>query len=307
MITMKGNNGIYEGLSDERPADVPVNTRYHALDSDKWYFWDGENWTENPHGGGGGFEPTDAQLSAMNSGITTAGVQQIETNKNNILSISNKTKRQSQTFITGYYIKTNLNVGDVVDLTPISDSDWEYCIVDCVAGQQITITANGGNIPRTYAFIDDDNKLLLTAGVGTNIQNQVITTPIHAVKCIINNNAINQPAGECKIEGYDDLYFAASKIQETYMGGMYGGNQIMTYSFTLSKDDFNNRSIGMYMIYICNWNYAPSISIYMVAYSGGLTTQSTLTKIAGADANISLSDGVVSYSGQGYISISAIL
>lgn len=34
--------------------------------------------------GGSGFEPTDEQLAAMNSGATTAKIDQIETNKNNI-------------------------------------------------------------------------------------------------------------------------------------------------------------------------------------------------------------------------------
>jgi hypothetical protein len=108
------------------------------------------------------------------------------------------------------------------------------------------------------------------------------------------------------VEQIDTNKTNISKIQETYINSMYAGNQVITYTFTLSKDDFNNRSIGMYMIYICNWSYAPSISIYMAAYSGGLTTQSTLQKIAGADANISISDGVITYTGQGYISISAI-
>ena len=36
MITLKGNNGIYEGLStDTKPSDVPVNTEFHELDTDK--------------------------------------------------------------------------------------------------------------------------------------------------------------------------------------------------------------------------------------------------------------------------------
>lgn len=35
-------------------------------------------------GGGGGFTPTDEQLAAMNSGITSEDVEQISTNKNNI-------------------------------------------------------------------------------------------------------------------------------------------------------------------------------------------------------------------------------
>jgi hypothetical protein len=35
-------------------------------------------------GGGGGFTPTEQQLAAMNSGITSTDVAQIERNKNNI-------------------------------------------------------------------------------------------------------------------------------------------------------------------------------------------------------------------------------
>lgn len=42
-------------------------------------------------GSGSGFEPTDAQLAAMNSGITSEDVEQISTNKNNILSEQAKT------------------------------------------------------------------------------------------------------------------------------------------------------------------------------------------------------------------------
>lgn len=36
---------------------------------------------------GGGFTPTEEQLTAMNSGITATDVQQINTNKTNILSL----------------------------------------------------------------------------------------------------------------------------------------------------------------------------------------------------------------------------
>lgn len=38
-------------------------------------------------GGGGGFTPTETQLAAINSGITATDVEQITTNKNNILSL----------------------------------------------------------------------------------------------------------------------------------------------------------------------------------------------------------------------------
>ncbi len=39
----------------------------------------------NAGGGGGGFTPTEEQLAAMNSGITSPDVEQIGTNKNDIL------------------------------------------------------------------------------------------------------------------------------------------------------------------------------------------------------------------------------
>ena len=42
-------------------------------------------------GSGGGFTPTAEQLDAMNSGIDSTKVEQIETNKNNILSEQAKT------------------------------------------------------------------------------------------------------------------------------------------------------------------------------------------------------------------------
>lgn len=38
-------------------------------------------------GSSGGFTPTETQLTAMNSGITSTDVTQITTNKNNISSI----------------------------------------------------------------------------------------------------------------------------------------------------------------------------------------------------------------------------
>ena len=47
-------------------------------------------------GGGGGFTPTDAQLDAMNSGITSEDVEQISTNKNNILLEQAKTTGMSE-------------------------------------------------------------------------------------------------------------------------------------------------------------------------------------------------------------------
>lgn len=55
-------------------------------------------------GGGEGFTPTDEQLAAMNSGITSTDVEQISINENNIL-IENVTSHF--TAKTGFTIQTN--------------------------------------------------------------------------------------------------------------------------------------------------------------------------------------------------------
>ena len=91
-VTLKGNNGTYEGTSeDNKPLDVPVNTEFDELDTGKTYYFDGETWNEEPPCEGSGFTPTAEQLAAMNSGITTEDVAQIATNENNILSEQAKT------------------------------------------------------------------------------------------------------------------------------------------------------------------------------------------------------------------------
>lgn len=94
MVTLKGYTANLIGKStDSKPTDVEVNTIFHALDTDKKYYFDGTTWTEIPNtgGGGSGFTPTTEQLAAMNSGITAEDVTQIGTNENDILSLQGKT------------------------------------------------------------------------------------------------------------------------------------------------------------------------------------------------------------------------
>lgn len=59
-------------------------------------------------GGGGGFTPTEAQLTAMNSGITSTDVAQIETNKNNISLIKHAAN-------TSIYIQETTPTGEIGD------------------------------------------------------------------------------------------------------------------------------------------------------------------------------------------------
>ena len=82
-------------------------------------------------GGGGGFTPTDAQLDAMNSGITEEDVEQISTNKNNILLLQQKTAK-----VYGFHVNPNESdssaavtyLMDAVGMTPAkmgsTSFDW---------------------------------------------------------------------------------------------------------------------------------------------------------------------------------------
>ena len=99
MITLKGYTANRLCLSsDQKPTDVDINTIIRELDTNTYYYFDGSDWNEMPGGGGGGggFTPTQEQLDAMNSGATTEKIEQIETNKNNILSVQGKVKAHSE-------------------------------------------------------------------------------------------------------------------------------------------------------------------------------------------------------------------
>ena len=45
-ITLMGSTPIYEGTNkDEKPTDdIMINTKFHELDTDDWYYFDGTAW-----------------------------------------------------------------------------------------------------------------------------------------------------------------------------------------------------------------------------------------------------------------------
>lgn len=83
-------------------------------------------------------------------------------------------------------------------------------------------------------------------------------------------------------------------------------NTSTTHTYTIKVSDFNNSQAGTYLITIVTWSATPSFSLYAVSYSGNVTTTTNLTKIAGADANISVTDGVISCTTTGKIQIIAV-
>ena len=80
-----------------------------------------------------------------------------------------------------------------------------------------------------------------------------------------------------------------------------------TMTYTMKFADFGTTAAcGVYMIYIVNWSTTPSISIYTAYYSGGVATNSAVTKIAGADATVTVSSDTISVTSTGKIQIIAM-
>ena len=63
-----------------------------------------------------------------------------------------------------YYIATNVGVGNVVNLTPVSNSTFCYVEKNCNKGDLFEIRGSGGSTPRLWCFIDSSNKIVSVAG-----------------------------------------------------------------------------------------------------------------------------------------------
>jgi len=109
---------------------IPNGSLYTEIDTGDTYMYDADNMTwyqvtiggGGGGGGGGGFTPTAEQLAAMNSGITSTEVAQIETNKDDILSEQAKTTGMTEggsNYITvngvRLYVSSTAPTGDIPD------------------------------------------------------------------------------------------------------------------------------------------------------------------------------------------------
>lgn len=147
-----------DGLStDAKPTatidgmPIPNGSVFTEVDTGKTYMFDKDNstWYEvslgGGGGGGGGFTPTQAQLAAMNSGINSTKVAQIETNENNILTLKGTT--------------------DIVDTTYISESTineyTENAYIDRRNGRVVTNAPNAFNCTDYYVIPTICNRILI--------------------------------------------------------------------------------------------------------------------------------------------------
>ena len=162
----------------------------------------------------------DADKAAIGTEISQLSAD-LADNVNDLKStITNITGYEAISFTNGKYIKTNLNVGDLVDLTPVTGYNTNnYAIVDAQEGDKFTINATGGNAGRLWCFVDSNNVLLSVAASGAIATNLILTAPANASKLILN-----------PVSGYGEIYKGEYLVDVT--------NRLESYVNTL------NTSVG---------------------------------------------------------------
>ena len=143
MVTLKGYTANYAGKStDTKPTDVEINTIFHALDTDKYYYFDGTQWNEIPNtgGGGGGGDITSANVTAMTGYEIAEEADAIETTDtlNEAIGKLEKGVSDNETNISSLQDKTDRIVMDSNETTilyfqgtqPSNPHDGD-CWIDC--------------------------------------------------------------------------------------------------------------------------------------------------------------------------------
>lgn len=130
------------------------------------------------HGGGGGFTPTDAQLAAMNSGITSEDVEQISTNENNILMVEQLNGAKNLYYIANGTYKSQdgtliVTVKNGV-LNAVSTSSTSKVItlgtIDLKAGTYYLMGRIGESVGYCDTRLTDMNDNVITTGADSNTQ-----------------------------------------------------------------------------------------------------------------------------------------
>lgn len=151
-------------LSTELPTNASVKDMWYCTDKKYNMAWNGTSWYQCSM-------DENAYINELNTVIEnvkdSCGYSEIEMTDH-------------------FYINLSTGVGNVVELTPISNYDFKYVISDCVSGDIFTISGQGASGPRLYGFVDADNKLLSVADAGVTVNKITVTVPEGATKIIIN-------------------------------------------------------------------------------------------------------------------------
>lgn len=90
-------------------------------------------------------------------------------------------------FTSGGYIFTYYAAGTTVPLTPTSNANYAYAIMDCTAGDKIHINGEGAGNAFLWSFIDSSDKMIEKSAEGLTGTDLVIIAPENSAKVILNS------------------------------------------------------------------------------------------------------------------------
>lgn len=105
------------------------------------------------------------------------------------------TEFKAETLVIGD-ITTNVGVGNVVNLTPSSDATYRNFVKECSKGDSFLIKGIGGNSPRLWCFVDENNKVVSVSanGASSGESGLLVLAPVDGK--IIFNTSVNAYSGD---------------------------------------------------------------------------------------------------------------
>ena len=100
-------------------------------------------------------------------------------------------------WIYGKGIDLSGGVGSVVSLTPLSNTNIRYTILDCSAGDIFTVNGYGSIAWRQWGFLDSSNKIIDVDGIRSHNQNKVLIAPQGTAKLVLNQYGADYSFENC--------------------------------------------------------------------------------------------------------------
>ena len=172
------------------------------------------------------------------------------------------------------YINTNVSVGTVVSMTPVESSNYGYKKVSCVAGDKFSVSGQGGNNPRLWAFTDVDYKLIdKTASTSGQQTNVLLTAPDDGYLIVNSYSGTGVTYSVKKYQAVSDIEEA---LDEKLDRGFYSLNDIIKNS---NPGRIGIGDVGDTIDYTPTYNADMLFGIFPVS-------QGDVFKITGSGGNI---------------------
>ena len=86
---------------------------------------------------------------------------------------------------SGYFIRTGVNVGETVNLTPRTSTNWRYAILDCMPGESFIVRGSSTSGAKLWAFLNENNILISGANPVTYPETTIVA-PSGTKKVVFN-------------------------------------------------------------------------------------------------------------------------